>query len=204
MLVEINLLPAELRRKTKSEKKWLNIRIPRYVPYVVSGTVLLAAVIAFAVWSYTSSVRSNLERAKKMLKQEKVRAARAITISTQLPELEKRASSLVERVNSKICWWEILDQITRCCPVNAVLDSIKVEYGPNFERPVTLFISGSYEDSTGLEITFTRNLKTSAKLGVYVDEIYPGKTTVVGDKTLFVVKCRFRQPERDDEAVKGE
>jgi hypothetical protein len=204
MLVEINLLPAELRPKTRAKRKWTNIQVPRYVPYVVSSAVMLALVVSFAAWSYTSSVKSNLNRAKKMLKEEKVRAAKAITLSTQLPELEERATSLVERVNGKICWWEILDQITRCCPPNAVLSAIKVEYGPNSERPVTLLISGSYEDSTGLEITFTRNLKTSAKLGMYVDEIYPGQTTLVADRTLFIVKCKFRQTEQEDETVEGE
>ncbi len=197
MLVEINLLPSELRRKAKTDRKRFNIQIPRYVPYVVGGAILFAVVISFAIMTYTGSVRSNLVRAKKMLKEEKKRAAQTITLSTQFPELEERAASLVERVNGKIYWWEILDQITRCCPSNAVLQSIKVEYETGSERPKTLFLSGFYENSTGLEITVTKNLQSSAKLAKYIDRIYPGQTTIVAEKTFFTVKCNFRQPEKE-------
>jgi len=204
MLVEINLLPSELRRKAKADRKRFSIQVPRYVPYIVCGAILFAAVISFAVMTYTGSVRSNLLRARKMLREEKKRAAQAITLSTQLPELEERAASLVERVSGKIHWWEILEQIMRCCPSNAVLQSIKVEYETGSEQPTTLFLSGFYENSTGLEITFTKNLQSSAKLAKYIDRIYPGQTTIVAEKTLFTVKCNFRQPERKAETGEKE
>lgn len=203
MIIEINLLPSDLRRKVKTDRKWIKIEVPRYVPYVVVSAVLLAAVISFAVLTYRGSVKGNLKRAKNILAEEKLMAARAITLSTQMPEFEQRASSLIDRVNGKIQWWEILDQITRCCPSNAVLKSIKVNYGPKAEKPDTLLLTGWYEGTTGLEIIFTRNLKSSAKLGTYIDKIYPGQTTTVGEKTEFTVKCTFKQPNEEDDTTEG-
>ena len=196
MLVEINLLPLEFRGKVKSDKKRLNLQLPRFAPYVIVGGILFAAVIAFAVISYASALKNNLAAAKRILRQEQTRAAQATTVSTDLPNLEERSFLLSERVGSKIIWWEILDQVARCCPSDAVLKSVKIEYDSSMKIPNMLVLSGSYDNGSGIELTYTRNLQSSTRLAQYIENIYPGQTTVVENKTLFTVKCQFKMAEK--------
>ena len=198
MLIEINLLPLELRTKAKTEKKRLNINIPRKLPYIIGGVILILAVMIFSILSYTSSLQGSLARAKKILREEQKRAAHSITISALLPGLEERSALLTERVNYKILWWEILEQISKCCPSEATLKNLKLEYDNLLMAPRTLIITGSYENGSGIELIYTRNLQSSTKLAKYIESIYPGQTVVVENKTQFTVKCQFIMPKRPE------
>ena len=196
MLIEINLLPLEFRGKAKTDKKRLSLQIPRFVLYLIGGVIMLLVVLSFSIITYSSALKGSLARAKRMLKQEQTRAAQAITIQADIPNLEERSALLAERVGSKILWWEILDQIGRSCPNEATLKSLKVEYDNILMSPSTLVISGTYENGSGVELTYTRNLQSSTKLAKYIESIYPGQTTVMENKTLFTVKCQFKMPQR--------
>jgi hypothetical protein len=198
MFVEINLLPLEFRGKAKSEKKRLNFPVPSIILYIVGGLILILGAISFAVITYSNSLQGNLLRVKRLQAQDKMLADRAVTVLALMPDLEERTQLLSTRVSSKIYWWEILDQVARCCPADAILKSIKVEYDSISKYPGNLIISGIYENGTGIELTFTKNLQASIKLTKYIDTIYPGQATVVENKTLFVVKCHFRQPEEPE------
>ena len=198
MLVQINLLPVELRRKIKTEKK-TTLRVPRFVPFVVVGAVAFAIVITFMVMAYTGSVKSNLKQAKKMLKEEKIRSAQAITYKAEMPEIEERAECLVSRVDGKIIWWEILDQVSRSCPSSAVLKKIEFKNATDISKPPMLVVTGYYEEGDGLEITFTDNLQLNPKLNKYVDKINREKGPGEGGRTEFTVKCIFKQPEKKEE-----
>ena len=200
MLIEINLLPEELRGRARSEKKSrFGLKIPRFVPFVAGGAVILALVVSFAVVTYSGSVKGRLVRAKKILREEEKRAARAITMTTQLADLEKHAYPLIRRVGGKVYWWSILEQVTLNCPPNAVLDSVKFQKGGGVDDPSTLTLAGHYRRGKSLEDRFASNLGSSAKIGKYIDKIYTGPRKIEGDRTIFEIKCEFIMPREDEE-----
>jgi hypothetical protein len=178
-MIEINLLPEQLRGRTQATAKRTPMLapVPNAFPIGLVGLTLLMGLLIVVSSTRVGSSQRRVRQIEHELKQAKTQAAEAEQVTAELPTVEARYQVLADRLDGKIAWAELLRVISLHCPTN---------------QPGRLVIAGAYEGTSSLEMLFADGLKESATFAEVFEAVIPEKNLEPDGRTSFALFCSFR------------
>jgi Tfp pilus assembly protein PilN len=193
-MIEINLLPEQLRGRTQPTAKRTPTLapVPNAFPIGLVGLTLLMGLLIVVSSTRVGSTQRRVRQIEHELKQAKTQAAEAEQVTAELPTVEARYQVLADRLDGKIAWAELLRVISLHCPEGVLLTSIKLEIDRRTNQPGRLVIAGAYEGTLSLEMLFADGLKESATFAEVFEAVIPEKNLEPDGRTSFALFCSFR------------
>ncbi len=205
-MIELNLLPKELRKKKK--RAFYMPRIP--VRPVVAGaaSVLIAAHVLLALLVMNSEgLLKALEEKWDGLKPQREKTEKVVR---EIADLEKRISAVRRVAEKGLNWTKILSGLNRAVVPNIWLS----DFEPKFHRdeavrremgnlPITLGITGyalgGSDEATSAVAKFITSLKENKDFSEYFEAIELQNIRsreIAGEEVMmFNLNCRFKMPE---------
>jgi Tfp pilus assembly protein PilN len=193
-MIEINLLPTNLRPRSQSTQKRTPTLapVPKAVPLVLVGLTLLMALLIVASGTRVGTSQRRSRQVQAQLEAAKDEAAQAEQVAALLPTTVAQYDVLAERLSGKVAWAEVLRVISLRCPDRVRLTSIKLERDRHSARPIKLVISGEYAGSSSLEMLFANGLQESATLTSIFEAVLSEKELLDDGGARFAISCIFR------------
>jgi Tfp pilus assembly protein PilN len=193
-MIEINLLPTNLRPRSQStQKKTPTLApVPKAFPLALIGLTLLMAMLILVSNTRVGTSQRRSRQVQAQLEAAKDEATEAEQRAKSLPTTAAQYSVLAERLSGKVAWAEVLRAISLRCPDRVRLTSIKLERDRHSGRPIKLVISGEYSGSSSLEMLFAGGLQESATLTGIFEAVLSEKELMDDGSTRFAISCIFR------------
>jgi len=193
-MIEINLLPEQLRSRaqTPSKRTPTLAPVPKAFPIVLVGLTLLMGLLIVVSSTRVGASQRRVRQIEYELKQAKTQATEAEKVTADLPSTEARYQVLAERLDGKILWTELLGVISLHCPEGVVITSIKLEIDRRTSQPARLVIAGTYEGTSSLEMLLANGLKESAAFSEVFEAVIPEKNLDPDGRTSFALFCSLR------------
>jgi Tfp pilus assembly protein PilN len=193
-MIEINLLPAKFRPRTRSSQKRepLLAPVPRPFPIALGGLTLLMGLLVAVSGTRVGASQRKSERLQHELKEAKSQAAQAEHVVEELPAIAERYLALASRLDGRIGWLDILRVISLRCPEGVILTSLKLELDHRTGQPSKLVIRGLYGEGTSLEMSLANGLQESASFSKVFEAAIPEKTILPDGRTSFAISCLLR------------
>jgi hypothetical protein len=202
-MIEINLLPTQLRaRSHPTQKKAPALApVPKAFPLGLVGLTLLMGLLVFVSGTQVGARERESRQVQHELAQAKEQAAEAEQITTRFDEVAARYEVLASRLDGRIEWTEVLRVVSLRCPDGVSITSLVVDRHKRTGRPLKLIINGTYDGTASLEMRFANGLKESATLSEFFDAVIPEKELLPEGQTKFGISCLFRP--FTDELIEG-
>ena len=193
-MIEINLLPTQLRPRAHASQKRAPALtlVPKAFPLSLVGLTALMALFVFVSSTQVGARERESKQVQGELNQAKEQAAEAEQITAGFPETAARYEVLASRLDGKIAWSDVLRVVSLRCPEGVCITSLAVERRRRTGQPLKLVISGTYDATESLEMRFTNGLKESATFGEVFDAAIPEKELLPDGQTKFGISCLFR------------
>jgi Tfp pilus assembly protein PilN len=202
-MIEINLLPKELRKK-RSGRTLPSIPV---IP-VSAGLVALVLVFHFLLISVNSVKRGTLKRLEKQWQEMQPQKRSTDKIAKETNELEKRVNAIKKIAEPELNWTSLLSGLNRSIIPGIWLSGLNLEYGgkPHDPRnpgaqPTKLvlvgYAVGKSEVATTTVARFINSLKKNQEFSGYFKDIELDNMraqAVGGEETmLFRLSCGFEK-----------
>ncbi|MBN1919313.1 MAG: hypothetical protein JW889_15530 [Verrucomicrobia bacterium] len=193
-MIEINLLPEQLRGRTQTApKKTPTLApIPKAFPIALASLTVLMVLLIVVSSTRAGAGQRRLREVEDELKQAKAQATEAEQVTASLPAIEARYGVLADRLDGKIMWAELLRVVALRCPEGVMLTSVKIEIDRRTSQPARLVIAGAYDGTSSLEMLFANGLKESATFSNVFESVIPEKNLEPDGRTSFALFCAFR------------
>ena len=193
-MIEINLLPNQLRPRTRlvTKKDPVLAPIPKAFPLGLGGVMLLMVVLILASGARVSASERKSRQVEHDLKLAKAQAARAETITEEFPALADRYAVLASRLDGKVHWADVLRVVSQRCPEGVIITKLELVPSRRRDQPGTFVIRGAYSGSNSLEMRFANGLKESATFTETFEAVIPEKNLMPDDRISFAISCLFR------------
>lgn len=185
-MIELNLLPLEQREKMAPASKKLGLDIPHLIPMVLVGVVFILLGVNVLSFFAKNTANNELIRRQKKLKETKQKAERSEKLKEVLPELEKRNEYLTACIEKRLVCWEVMQQVSKCCPGEIEVRDMRISSTRDKNRVV---IEGSYsaEDGDYIEQKFLKELKQNKALRSFFTHFSAERTPDPDGTTKFTV-----------------
>lgn len=201
-MIELNLLPKELRKK-KAKKQLPHIRI---VPIAIAAAgAVVALYLVIAVFCVTNSLA--LKDLKAKLKEIQPQKEATERIATLTAELDKRVTSIRKIAKPRIAWARMMSGLNQAVIQGIWLYEFRTMAGKGAQLDVndasslrylelSGYALGESERATALVAKFINSLKDSKDFSVYFEDIelqVIDSREVSGEKAmLFKLLCSFK------------
>jgi len=193
-MIEINLLPNQLRPRTRptTKREPVLAPVPKAFPLSLGGlTLLMGALIVISGVRVSTSERKS-RQVRHDLKVAKDQAAQAETITEKFPALAERYTVLASRLDGKTPWADVLRVVSQRCPEGVLITKLEIEPSRRKNQPGTFVIRGAYGGPNSLEMRFANGLKESATFTETFEAVIPEKNLMPDDRISFAISCLFR------------
>jgi hypothetical protein len=193
-MIEINLLPTNLRPRSQStQKKAPTLApVPKAFPLALVGLMLFMGLLIVVTSTRVGASQRRSRQVQAQLEAAKADAAEAERVAASVPATAMQYAVVAERLSGKVSWSDLLRVIGLRCPDRVRLTSIKLERDRQTARPVKLVISGEYTGSISLEVPFANGLQESATLSPIFEAVLSEKELLPDGGTRFAISCIFR------------
>jgi len=198
-MIEINLLPSELRPRTRSSAKREPVLapVPKAFPLGLGVLTLLMGILIVASGVQVGASERKSRQLEHDLKVAKSQATQAERTMEEFPALAERYGVLASRLDGRVRWAEVLRVISLRCPESVLITTLELEGGRRTSHPTKLVIRGTYSGPNSLEMRFADGLKESATFTEIFEAVIPEKNLLPDDRTSFAISCLFR-PFKDE------
>jgi len=204
-MIELNLLPKELRKKRKRQ-------MPDIKPVPIAAGVAAVLVFTHIVLVLMAANDNNLLKELKA-KWEQMAPQREMTekIARETNELEKRVTAVRMLAKPALDWARLMSGLNQAMIPSVWLADLRVFFngrpynlGAKDQKPTTLVLAGyalgRSEEATSTAARFINSLKGAGDFYGYFDEIELKnlkKVTVSGSEAmLFNLVCEFSKPKK--------
>ncbi|MDD4956687.1 MAG: hypothetical protein PHH49_05415 [Candidatus Omnitrophica bacterium] len=220
-MIEINLLPKELRKKRKEKevkaRPTVRLTLPKIkaVP-VVSLAVVVLILLHAGILFFAKSTGRTLDGLKSKWEQMEPQRAKIAKISSDTKLIEDKVRSLKSISRPQLNWTRILSGLNQSVISNVWLYELEVvskvsgAKGKKLQgEPVSIDIKGyalgESDKATALVARFINSLKSNNKFAQYFDDIELdsiNNSKITGQEVMrFQLDCKLKAPEQE-KAVK--
>ena len=202
-MIEINLLPDQLRQRTQPSAKRPSgfAPVPKAFPLGLLVLSLLMGLLTLISSSKLGASQCKSRQLNRELRAAKAQATEAERVTESFAALAARYTVLASRLDGKVNWSDVLRVVSLRCPSGVLITSLKLERDRTTGRPVKFVIRGVYSGTSNLEMRFADGLKESATLAEVFEAVIPERNLMPEDRTSFALLCLFRA--FTDELVDG-
>jgi Tfp pilus assembly protein PilN len=187
-MIEINLLPEELRRVEKARKVKINLAMSAGVALTVAVLILVI------VLSVVGRRMSSQARIRARLKTLDGSAKEAEALIKENQKIEKEIGSLEKFAAHRLLWNRCLNEVSDAIPDDLFI--IKLDY--NSRKPFTMSIRGEAVSGRGGEgvVDFIDNLHRSPVIGKEFPKINYSIESIQEGRKSFEIRCTKVQQEK--------
>ena len=202
-MIEINLLPDQLRQRSQPSAKRPSGFAPvsKAFPLGLLVLVLLMGLLVLVSSTKLGASHRKSRQLERELKAAKAQATEAERVTESFPALAARYTVLASRLDGKVSWSDVLRVVSLRCPSGVLITSLKLERDRTTGRPVKFVIRGVYGGTRSLEMRFADGVKESTTFTEIFEAVIPERNLMPDDRTSFALLCLFRP--FSDELVDG-
>lgn len=201
-MIELNLLPKELRKKKKS---------PVYMPKlpmvpVVSGIVVVLILMHLLLLLLSANNRHLLKSLKAKWTEMKPQREKTEEMTEQIADLEKKNSVIRSIAKKDLDWTRLLSGLNQAVIPNIWLSNFELKFetkektqetaGLPASLHLTGFALGNSDDATSRVAKFINSLKATSDFAEYFKDIEPQniKSSKLSNEEvmIFELNCRFK------------
>jgi len=213
-MIEINLLPKELRKRRRVRKKRTvteaaaPIRIPAVPVAVAVIFILVAAYVSLSLMISNNKKLSKTLAARWEAMEPQREKVKEITL--EIDRLEKKAAAIREIARPDIDWAKLMEGLNQAIISNVWLSSFKLEFRTRARGkkakvarglPVSLGITGyalgKSEEATSRVAKFIASLRKNRYFSGYFDDIelddLRNEEVAKKEAMRFKLECRFKR-----------
>jgi hypothetical protein len=193
-MIEINLLPDQMRQRTQPSAKRPSgfAPVPKAFPLALLVLSLLMGLLTLVSSGKLGASQRKSRQVDRELRDAKAEATEAERVREAFPALAGRYMVLASRLNGKINWTDVLRVVSLRCPSGVLITSLKLERDRTSGRPVKFVIRGTYAGTSNLELRFADGLKESTTFTEVFEAVIPERSLMPDDRTSFALLCLFR------------
>ena len=207
-MIELNLLPKELRNKKKKKRRDLDLTMPKIPAVLICICVLSFLIVLHVTLIFFVSNKTNLSNAlKSQFDNALTQRKRAEKVNTQVETLQKKLDLVRKIIKPDISWTRLLNGLNQSVLSNMWISEVDVKFSSKQKRTQELpeslniigYSIGGSERATSSVAKFMVSLRNNPDFYGYFEEVELDSMknrSYAGEEVMqFKLECSFKERE---------